>query len=69
MMESTMMAFLFQVSYATPVIKLLIRVISDLKANFNYSSDLDEMFYPKQLKNGEYNSANYFSNFCSHAYN
>ena len=62
-MESTMMAFLFQISYATPVIKLLIRVISDLKANFNYLSDLDEMFHTKQLKNGECNSANYFSNF------
>ena len=62
-MESTMMAFLFQISYATPVIKLLIRVISDLKANFNYLSDLDEMFHTKQLRNGEYNSGNYFSNF------
>ena len=57
------MAFLFQISYATPVIKLLIRVISDLKANFNYLSDLHEMFHTKQMKNGEYNSANYFSNF------
>ena len=52
-MENTMMAFIFQISYATPVITLLIRVISDLKANHNYLSDLDEIFHTKQLKNGE----------------
>ena len=63
MMENTMMAFIFQISYATPVITLLIRVISDLKANHNYLSDLDEIFHTKQLKNGEYNSENYISNF------
>ena len=50
MMESTMMAFLFQISYATPVIRLLIRVISDPKANFNYLSDLDEMFHTKAIE-------------------
>ena len=55
MMENTMMAFIFQT--------LLIRVIIDLKANYNYLSDLDEIFHIKQLRNGEYNSDNYFSNF------
>ena len=40
----------FSISYATPIIMLLIRVISDLKVNFNYLWDLDEIFYTKQLK-------------------
>ena len=44
-----MVTIIFQVSYAAPMIKLLIRVISDLKVNFNYLSDLDEMFHTKQL--------------------
>ena len=34
---------------------LLIRVISDLKVNFNFLWDLDEMFFTKQLKDGDYN--------------
>ena len=46
---------------------LLIRVIIDLKFNFNYFWDLDEMFYTKQLKDGECNDDNYFSNFRCHA--
>ena len=57
------MAFIYLISYASPIIKLLIRIFSDLKANYNYLSDLDEMFHTKQLRNGEYNSDNYFSNF------
>ena len=36
------MAFIFQIYYATPVIRLLIRVISDLKVTCNYLSDLNE---------------------------
>ena len=43
MMENTMKAFIFRIPYATPIIKLLIRIISDLKANYNYLSDLDEI--------------------------
>ena len=35
----------FQISYATLIIRLLIMVISDLKVNFNYLWDLNEMFY------------------------
>ena len=50
-------------SGATPIIKLLIRVISDFKVNFNYLSDLDEMFYTKQLNNFKCNDDKYFSNF------
>ena len=45
------------------MIRLLIKAISDLKVNFNYLSDLDEMFYTKQLKDGKCNGENYFSNF------
>ena len=44
------------------VIMLLIRVISDIKVNYKYISDLDKMFHTKQLKDGEYNTDNYFSN-------
>ena len=59
-MANTMVTIIFQISDATPTIILLIRVISDLKINFNYLSNLDEMFYSKQLKDGEYNYDNYF---------
>ena len=62
-MPNTKMVFFFQISDSTPLIKLLTRVISDLKVNFIYLSDLDEMFYTKQLKHGECNGDNYFSNF------
>ena len=62
-MANTMVTIIFQISYATPIIRLLIRVISDLKVNYNYLSDLDEMFHTKQLRNGEYNSDNYFFKF------
>ena len=63
MMENTTMAFIYRIYYASPMIKLLLRTFSDLKANYNYLSDLDEMFHTKQLRNVEYNSDNYFSNF------
>ena len=39
------------------------KVISDIKVNFYYLSDLDEIFDIKQLKDGECNGDNYFSNF------
>ena len=59
-----MMTFIFQIYYASPIIKLLVRIFSDLnKANYNYSSDLDEMLHTRQLRNGEYNSDNYFFKF------
>ena len=50
-MENTMIAFIFQIFYVTPVITLLIRVISDLMANYKYLSDLDKIFHTKQFKN------------------
>ena len=53
----------FQIPYATLIIRLLVRVISDLKVNFKYLSDLDELFHTKQFKDGKYNGVNYFSNF------
>ena len=68
-MVNAMVTIIFQISDATPIIRLLIRVISDLKVNFNYLWDLDEMFYTKQLKDCECNGDNCFSNFWCHAYN
>ena len=62
-MAITLLSINFQISYATPIIRLLIRVISELKVNFNYLWDLDEMFYTKQLKDGECNGDNYFSGY------
>ena len=51
-MGNTVVTFIFQIPYATPITRLLIRVISDLKFNFKYLWDLDEMFF---TKDGEYN--------------
>ena len=65
----TKMAFIFQIYYATPIIRLLIRVISDLKVICNYLSDLDEILYNEQLEDGEYRGDNYFSKFLCHAIN
>ena len=48
-----MVTISFQISDAMLIIRLLIRVISYLKVNLNYLSDLDEMFYTKQSKDGE----------------
>ena len=63
MMANTKMEFIFQISYATPILWLRIRVISDNKINYNYLSDLDEMFHTKQLKIGKYNGDNYYFKF------
>ena len=68
-MANAMVTIIFQISDAMPIIRLLIRVISGLKVNFKYLWDLDEMFYAKQLKDGECNVDNYFSNFWCHTYN
>ena len=54
-MANAMVTIIFQISDATPIIRLLIRVISDLTVNFKYLWDLDEMFFTRQLKDGEYN--------------
>ena len=57
-MANAMVTIIFEMFDATPIIRLLIRVISDLKVIFNYLSDLDEMFSTKQLKDGECNGDN-----------
>ena len=62
-MTITMVTIIFQICDATLIIRLLIRVISDLKVNFNYVSNLDEVFYTKQFKDGECNGDNYFFKF------
>ena len=62
-MANTLVTVIFQISDTTPIIILLIRVISDRRVSFNYLRDLDEMFYTKQLKDGECNGVNDFSNF------
>ena len=66
-MANAMVTIIFQISDATAIISLLIRVIVD-KVNFNYLWDLDEMLPTKQLKDGECVGDNYFSNFWCHSY-
>ena len=61
-----MVTIIFQISDATPIIDVLIRVISDPKVNYLW--DLNEMFCTKQLRDGECNGGNYFSNFWCHTY-
>ena len=60
---------MFQNSYATPLIRLFFRVISDLKVTFNYLLDLYEILYSNQLEDGDYKDGIYFSNVLCHAYN
>ena len=59
-MANAMVTIIFQISDATPMNKLLIRLINDLKVNFNYLSNLDELFSSKQLKGCKCNDDNYF---------
>ena len=59
-MAITVLSINFQISYAMPIIRLLIRVSCGLKVNCNYLWDLDEMFFDKQLKDGKYDGDNYF---------
>ena len=68
-MANTMVTIIFQNSYATPLIRLSLRLISDLKVTCNYLSDLNEILYSEQLEDGEYNGDNYFSKFLCHALN
>ena len=68
-MAITMAAIFFLNFYATHIIRLLIRMLSDIKANYNYLSDFKEILYSSQLKDGKYNGDNYFSKFLCHAYN
>ena len=62
-MANTMVTIIFQNYYATPIIKLLIRIISDLKVTYKYLLDLHEILYSNKLKDGEYKDEIYFSNF------
>ena len=63
-----MITFIFQIYYATPIIRLLIRVIIDLKVTCNYLSDLYEILCSNQLEDGDYKDGIYFSNILCHAY-
>ena len=58
---NALLTIVFQSAYATFIIRLLIRIVSDFKVNYNNLSDLDEMFHSK--KDSEYNSDTYISNF------
>ena len=66
-MANTAVTIIFQNYYATPLIRLPLRLISDLKVTCNYLSDLNEILYSEQLEDGEYNGDNYFSKFLCHA--
>ena len=68
-MANTMVTIIFQNSYATPLIRLSLRLISDLKVTCNYLSDLNEILYNEQLEDSEYRGDNYFSKFLCHALN
>ena len=64
-----MVTIIFQNSYATPLIRLLIKVISDLKVTCNYLSHLNDILYNEQLEDGEYRGDNAFSRFLCHTLN
>ena len=68
-MANTVVIFIFQISYAMPIIRVLIRVISDLKVTCNYLLDLNEILYSDQSEDGEYYGDNYFSKFLCHTIN
>ena len=63
-----MAAIIFLDFHATPIIRLLIRIISDIAANFYYLSDVNEILYGSKLKDGKYNGDNCYSKFLCHAY-
>ena len=64
-----MAAIIFLNYHATPIIRLIVRIISDITANYNYLSDFDKILYSSQLKDSEYNGDNYFSKLFCHAFN
>ena len=66
-MANTVLTIIFQNSYATPLIRLSLRLISDLKVTCSYLSDLNEILLSDQLEDGEYQGDNYFSKFLCHA--
>ena len=62
-MGNTMATITFQISYVTPIFRLLIRVISTM---VNYLSDLVKILYMMQLKDGEYTDSKYLPKFLYH---
>ena len=68
-MANTMVTIICQNYYATPLIRLSLRLINSLKVTCNYLSELNEILYSSQLKDGEYNGDNFFSKFLCHAFN
>ena len=68
-MANTVVTIIFQNFYATPLIRVLIRVISDLKVTCNCLLDLHEILYNEQLEDDEYRGDNYFSKFLCHTSN
>ena len=68
-MAITMTAIIFLNFDAMPIIRLLIRIISDVTANYNYLSDFNEILYSSQLNDGEYNGDNYFAKFLCRTLN
>ena len=59
-MANTKMEFMFQISYATLITRLLTWVFSDIKVNYSYISDLGELFHANQMKDGEHKDGIYF---------
>ena len=53
-----MVTIIFQNSYSTPIIRLLIRVTGDLKVTYNYLLDLNQILYSDQREDGEYHGYN-----------
>ena len=49
-MTITMAAIIFLNFHAMPIIRLLIRIISDFAAYYNYLSDFNKILYGSQLK-------------------
>ena len=64
-----MVTIIFQNYYATPLIRLLLRLINNLKVSCNYLSELNEVLYSEQLEDGEYKGDSYFSKLLCHTLN
>ena len=67
-MGITMTAMIFLDFNIKPIIRLLIKIISGIAANYNFLSDFNEILYSSQLKDGEYNGDNYFSKCLCHTF-
>ena len=58
-----MVTIIFQNHYATPLIRLSLRLINNLKVTCNYLLELNKILFIEQLEDGEYNGDNYFQNY------